>query len=122
MKMFVHISLDNELEIKDFCRRFAGEMPAEPERPAERKEAPVEKPEQSVEKKAEAPAEKKDAEKPDRISEEEAVSLRIACEKFCAADKEGKKKIQQFLKDKGIARITAMPVSCLADFQAMVAG
>ncbi len=54
------------------------------------------------------------------ISEDQAISLRIACEKFCAADPQGKKKIQQFLKEKGVSRITALPVSLLPDFKAVV--
>ena len=55
------------------------------------------------------------------ISEAQAVTLRVACEKFCAQDPDGKKKIRRFLKDKGVKRITALPVSLFAEFQSMVA-
>ena len=55
------------------------------------------------------------------ISEDQAVALRVACEKFCAQAPDGKKKIRQFLKDKGVKRITALPVSLFAEFQSMVA-
>lgn len=55
------------------------------------------------------------------ISESEAVELRVLCEKFCAADKEGKKKIKEFLTTHKVSRITALPKSMLDEFKKAVA-
>lgn len=54
------------------------------------------------------------------ISEAEAVELRVLCEKFCAVDKEGKKKIQAFLKEHNVQRITVLPESLIEEFKKVV--
>ncbi len=148
MKMYVHIELENDKEAQAFISRLAGEEKKAPEKTAApliadatpktpsvpplaeiiekakghiAPETPKTAPE-SAEK--EAPKESThEAENPPAepvISEDQAVELRIACEKFCAADPEGKKKIQRFLKEKGVTRITALPVSLLPEFKAVV--
>lgn len=58
---------------------------------------------------------------PPVISEAQAVELRVLCEKFCAQDPEGKKKIQRFLKDHDVPRITEMPTALVDEFKAAVA-
>lgn len=65
------------------------------------------------------PAEAK-APEPPVISEAQAVELRVLCEKFCAQDPEGKKKIQRFLKDHDVPRITEMPPALVDEFKAEV--
>ena len=54
------------------------------------------------------------------ISEAEAVELRVLCEKFCAKDKDGKKKIQAFLKEHNVQRITVLPESLIEEFKKVV--
>lgn len=54
------------------------------------------------------------------ISEAEAVELRVLCEKFCAVDKEGKKKIRAFLKEHNVQRITVLPESLIEEFKKVV--
>ena len=148
MKMYIHVKLENEKEARTFIRHLAAErmpkpaetgavpVPAEASAPrvptiaevierakghtapkttetapeSDEKEAPKEIPHEAEEPPAEPV-----------ISEDQAVALRVACEKFCAQDPDGKKKIRQFMKGKGVKRITALPVSLFAEFQSMVA-
>ena len=96
--------------------------PAEEAAPAVPPAAPAEET-HPAETPTPAPAGGETAEPPQEpvISEAQAVELRVLCEKFCARDAEGKKKIQHFLRQHGVARITAMPVHLLEDFRKLVA-
>lgn len=90
--------------------------------PADR--APDPKPEGSPEPKKGLPEPKKGLTEPEAdgpISESEAVELRVLCEKFCAKDKDGKKKIQAFLKEHNVQRITVLPESLIEEFKKAVA-
>lgn len=148
MRMYIHVKLENEKEARAFLRGLAAERMTEPAEtgvfpvPAEASaprvptiaevielakghtapkttETAPESAEREVPKEIPHEAEEPPAEPV--ISEDQAVALRVACEKFCAQDPDGKKKIRQFLKEKGVKRITALPVSLFADFQSMVA-
>lgn len=44
----------------------------------------------------------------------------MLCEKFCAKDKDGKKKIQAFLKEHNVQRITVLPESLIEEFKKVV--
>lgn len=87
----------------------------------DRKQEPVPTPEAEAPAKQtpkpEAAPEKKDAVPDGPITEAEAVELRVLAEKFCAADKDGKKKIKEFLTKHNVPRITALPRSLISAFR-----
>lgn len=82
--------------------------------PEAKAEAPAK---QAPEPKPEAAPEEKAAVTDGLITEAEAVELRVLAEKFCAADKDGKKKIKEFLGKHNVPRITALPRSLISAFR-----
>lgn len=56
----------------------------------------------------------------DELSEDQKTELRTLCAEYTHKVSDGKERIKQFLKDKGLAKVTELKPADLAEFKAMV--
>lgn len=54
------------------------------------------------------------------LSEDQKTELRTLCAEYTHKVADGKERIKQFLKDKGLAKVTELKPADLAEFKAMV--
>lgn len=72
-------------------------------------------------KKAEpAKAEPVKAAAADELTEDQKTELRTLCAEYTHKVSDGKERIKQFLKDKGLAKVTELKPADLAEFKALV--
>nr|DAV53921.1 MAG TPA: hypothetical protein [Caudoviricetes sp.] len=58
--------------------------------------------------------------KADELTEDQKTELRTLCAEYTHKVSDGKERIKQFLKDKGIAKVTELKPADLPEFKAMV--
>lgn len=75
--------------------------------PKAKKEEPIEKEEQKT-----AVA--------DELTEDQKTELRTLCAEYTHKVSDGKERIKQFLKDKGLAKVTELKPADLSEFKALV--
>lgn len=56
----------------------------------------------------------------DELTEDQKTELRTLCAEYTHKVADGKERIKQFLKDKGLAKVTELKPADLAEFKAMV--
>lgn len=56
----------------------------------------------------------------DVLTEDQKTELRTLCAEYTHKVSDGKERIKQFLKDKGLAKVTELKPADLAEFEAMV--
>lgn len=56
----------------------------------------------------------------DELTEDQKTELRTLCAEYTHKVSDGKERIKQFLKDKGLAKVTELKPADLAEFKAMV--
>lgn len=56
----------------------------------------------------------------DELTEDQKTELRTLCAKYTHKVSDGKERIKQFLKDKGLAKVTELKPDDLSEFKAMV--
>lgn len=56
----------------------------------------------------------------DELTEDQKTELRTLCAEYTHKVSNGKERIKQFLKDKGLAKVTELKPADLAEFKAMV--
>nr|DAZ17897.1 MAG TPA: hypothetical protein [Caudoviricetes sp.] len=56
----------------------------------------------------------------DVLTEDQKTELRTLCAEYTHKVSDGKERIKQFLKDKGLAKVTELKPADLAEFKAMV--
>lgn len=56
----------------------------------------------------------------DELTEDQKTELRTLCAEYTHKVADGKERIKQFLKDKGLAKVTELKPSDLSEFKAMV--
>lgn len=56
----------------------------------------------------------------DELSEDQKTELRTLCAEYTHKVSDGKERIKQFLKDKGLAKVTELKPADLAEFKATV--
>ena len=56
----------------------------------------------------------------DELTEDQKTELRILCAEYTHKVSDGKERIKQFLKDKGLAKVTELNPADLPEFKAMV--
>lgn len=56
----------------------------------------------------------------DELTEDQKTELRTLCAEYTHKVSDGKERIKQFLKDKGIAKVTELKPADLPEFKAMV--
>lgn len=56
----------------------------------------------------------------DELTEDQKTELRTLCAEYTHKVSDGKERIKQFLKDKGLAKVTELNPADLAEFKAMV--
>lgn len=78
--------------------------------------APKTKKEEPI-KKEEPPKAAVDA---DELTEDQKTELRTLCAEYTHKVSDGKERIKQFLKDKGLAKVTELKPADLSEFKAMV--
>ena len=78
--------------------------------------APKAKKEEPI-KKEEPPKATVDA---DELTEDQKTELRTLCAEYTHKVSDGKERIKQFLKDKGLAKVTELKPADLSEFKAMV--
>lgn len=54
------------------------------------------------------------------LTEDQKTELRTLCAEYTHKVADGKERIKQFLKDKGLAKVTELKLADLAEFKAMV--
>ena len=68
----------------------------------------------------EVKAHKAKKEAADELTEDQRTELRTLCAEYTHKVADGKERIKQFLKDKGLAKVTELKPADLAEFKAMV--
>lgn len=58
--------------------------------------------------------------KADELTEDQKTELRTLCAEYTHKVSDGKERIKQFLKDKGLAKVTELKPADLSEFKAMV--
>ena len=58
--------------------------------------------------------------KADELTEDQKTELRTLCAEYTHKVSDGKERIKQFLKDKGLAKVTELKPADLPEFKAMV--
>ena len=58
--------------------------------------------------------------KADELTEDQKTELRTLCADYTHKVSDGKERIKQFLKDKGLAKVTELKPADLSEFKAMV--
>lgn len=71
-------------------------------------------------KKAEPVKEEPKAAVADELTEDQKTELRTLCAEYTHKVSDGKERIKQFLKDKGLAKVTELKPANLSEFKAMV--
>lgn len=71
-------------------------------------------------KKAEPAKEEPKTAVADELTEDQKTELRTLCAEYTHKVSDGKERIKQFLKDKGLAKVTELKPSDLSEFKAMV--
>ena len=74
-------------------------------------------------KEVKAPKAKKEEPKTavaDELTEDQKTELRTLCAEYTHKVSDGKERIKQFLKDKGLAKVTELKPADLSEFKAMV--
>ena len=56
----------------------------------------------------------------DELTEDQKTELRTLCAEYTHKVSDGKERIKQFLKDKGLAKVTELKPADLSEFKAMV--
>lgn len=56
----------------------------------------------------------------DELTEDQKTELRTLCAEYTHKVSDGKERIKQFLKDKGLAKVTELKPSDLSEFKALV--
>lgn len=56
----------------------------------------------------------------DELTEDQKTELRTLCAEYTHKVSDGKERIKQFLKDKGLAKVTELKPADLAEFKALV--
>ena len=56
----------------------------------------------------------------DELTEDQKTELRTLCAEYTHKVSDGKERIKQFLKDKGLAKVTELNPADLPEFKAMV--
>lgn len=56
----------------------------------------------------------------DELSEDQKTELRTLCAEYTHKVSDGKERIKQFLKDKGLAKVTELKPADLSEFKALV--
>lgn len=62
----------------------------------------------------------KEAVAADELTEDQKTELRTLCAEYTHKVSDGKERIKQFLKDKGLAKVTELKPADLSEFKAMV--
>lgn len=63
---------------------------------------------------------KEEPPKADELTEDQKTELRTLCAEYTHKVSDGKERIKQFLKDKGLAKVTELKPADLSEFKAMV--
>lgn len=71
-------------------------------------------------KKAEPVKEEPKAAVADELTEDQKTELRTLCAEYTHKVADGKERIKQFLKDKGLAKVTELKPADLSEFKALV--
>lgn len=71
-------------------------------------------------KKAESVKEEPKTAVADELTEDQKTELRTLCAEYTHKVSDGKERIKQFLKDKGLAKVTELKPADLSEFKAMV--
>lgn len=71
-------------------------------------------------KKAEPAKEEPKTAVADELTEDQKTELRTLCAEYTHKVSDGKERIKQFLKDKGLAKVTELKPADLSEFKAMV--
>lgn len=71
-------------------------------------------------KKAESVKEEPKTAVADELTEDQKTELRTLCAEYTHKVSDGKERIKQFLKDKGLAKVTELKPADLPEFKAMV--
>ena len=116
----IEIDAENVIELKEQLKGLLNEpvkstitvtapQVKEVKAPKAKKEEPIKK-EESV----------KAAVTADELTEDQKTELRTLCAEYTHKVADGKERIKQFLKDKGLAKVTELKPADLSEFKAMV--
>lgn len=111
----IEIDAENVIELKEQLKGLLNEPVKNTVTVTKEVKAPKAKKEEPIKK--EEPVKAATA---DELTEDQKTELRTLCAEYTHKVSDGKERIKQFLKDKGLAKVTELKPADLAEFKAMV--
>lgn len=111
----IEIDAENVIELKEQLKGLLNEPVKNTVTVTKEVKAPKAKKEEPIKK--EEPVKAATA---DELTEDQKTELRTLCAEYTHKVSDGKERIKQFLKDKGLAKVTELKPTDLAEFKAMV--
>lgn len=111
----IEIDAENVIELKEQLKGLLNEPVKNTVTVTKEVKAPKAKKEEPIKK--EEPVKAATA---GELTEDQKTELRTLCAEYTHKVSDGKERIKQFLKDKGLAKVTELKPADLAEFKAMV--